>query len=158
VLGIPAGIFAASRRGSWVDQSIMGTALIGYSMPIFWWGLLLIVLFYSVKVKGTGGYLHELFTAPFGAHPVLWIPNFLLNVVELLSKPVSLAMRLFGNMYGGELVFMLIAGLLASWITLPFGVLFGAFWGIFHILIILLQAFIFMMLTVVYLSLASEEH
>ncbi len=71
--------------------------------------VLLVVLFYSFKAKGAGGYVHELFTAPFGSNPVLWIPNFLLNLVELLSKPVSLAMRLFGNMYAGELVFMLIA-------------------------------------------------
>ena len=76
--------------------------------------VLVIVLYYSVKAKGAGGYTHELFTAPFGAHPVLWIPNFFLNIVELLSKPVSLAMRLFGNMYAGELVFMLIALLGAS--------------------------------------------
>ena len=117
--------------------------------------VLLIVLFYSVKVKGAGGYVHELFTAPFGSHPLLWIPNFLLNVVELLSKPVSLAMRLFGNMYAGELVFMLIALLGASWAGFSFGsslsmlgqILAGSAWAIFHILIITLQAFIFMVLT-----------
>jgi F-type H+-transporting ATPase subunit a len=65
-----------------------------------------VVLYFSFKAKGAGGYAHELFTAPFGSNPLLWIPNFLLNLVELLSKPVSLAMRLFGNMYAGELVFM----------------------------------------------------
>lgn len=128
--------------------------------------VVLIVIFYSFKAKGAGGYVHELFTAPFGANPVLWIPNFLLNLVELLSKPVSLAMRLFGNMYAGELVFMLIALLGASWAGFTIGssvsmlgqVLAGAAWAIFHILIITLQAFIFMVLTIVYVSMATEHH
>jgi F-type H+-transporting ATPase subunit a len=125
-----------------------------------------IVLFYSVKVKGAGGFLHELFTAPFGSNPVLWIPNFLLNLVELLSKPVSLAMRLFGNMYAGELVFMLIALLGASWAGFTFAsslsmfgqILAGSAWAIFHILIITLQAFIFMVLTIVYVAMGTEHH
>jgi F-type H+-transporting ATPase subunit a len=96
----------------------------------------------------------------------LWIPNFFLNLVELLSKPVSLAMRLFGNMYAGELVFMLIALLGAGAATLTFGsalgfvgqLLMGSAWAIFHILIITLQAFIFMVLTVVYSAMATEHH
>ena len=125
-----------------------------------------LVIFYSIKAKGAGGYVHELFTAPFGAHPLLWIPNLLLNVVELVAKPVSLAMRLFGNMYAGELVFMLIALLGASWagFTVASGAsmfghfLMGAGWAIFHILIITLQAFIFMVLTVVYCAMATEHH
>jgi F-type H+-transporting ATPase subunit a len=128
--------------------------------------VLAVVLFYSVKAKGAGGYVHELFTAPFGANPILWIPNFLLNLVELLSKPVSLAMRLFGNMYAGELVFMLIALLGAGVFTWTVGstvgflgqLLMGAGWAIFHILIITLQAFIFMVLTVVYSAMATEHH
>ena len=122
-----------------------------------------LTIFYSVKVKGVGGFTMELFTAPFHAEGMvakiaLVIPNLILNLVEYLSKPISLAMRLFGNMYGGELVFMLIAGLFMSWITFVPGVLFGAGWAIFHILIITLQAFIFMMLTVVYLAMAHEHH
>jgi len=128
--------------------------------------VLAVVLFYSVKAKGAGGYAHELFTAPFGGNPILWIPNFLLNLVELLSKPVSLAMRLFGNMYAGELVFMLIALLGAGVFTLTVGgavgflgqLVMGAGWAIFHILIITLQAFIFMVLTVVYSAMATEHH
>lgn len=122
--------------------------------------VLLLVVFYSFKAKGAKGYLHELFTAPFGANPILWIPNFLLNVIELLSKPISLAMRLFGNMYGGELVFMLIAGLFSAGSYLLFGLgLVGyTVWAIFHILIITIQAFIFMVLTVVYISMAHEHH
>jgi F-type H+-transporting ATPase subunit a len=121
------------------------------------------VIFYSIKAKGGWGFTKELFTAPFHAHGTVWkialaIPNFFLNLVEYLSKPVSLAMRLFGNMYAGELVFMLIAGLMASWITFLPGVVVNAGWAIFHILIIGLQAFIFMVLTVVYISMAHEHH
>jgi F-type H+-transporting ATPase subunit a len=128
--------------------------------------VLVVVLYFTFKAKGLGGYIHELFCAPFGANPLLWIPNFFLNLVELLSKPVSLAMRLFGNMYAGELVFMLIALLGAGAATLTFGsalgfvgqLLMGSAWAIFHILIITLQAFIFMVLTVVYSAMATEHH
>ena len=104
--------------------------------------------------------MHELFTAPFGKHPLLWLPNFALNLVEMLSKPVSLAMRLFGNMYAGELVFILIAGLFsAGGIALySLGLVGYAVWSIFHILIISIQAFIFMVLTVVYISMAHDHH
>jgi len=123
----------------------------------------LLTIFYSIKAKGGWGFTKELFTAPFHAHSpaakaALLLPNFGLNLVEYLSKPVSLAMRLFGNMYGGELVFMLIAGLAASWATFAFGVAFNWMWAVFHILIILLQAFIFMVLSVVYLAMAHEHH
>jgi F-type H+-transporting ATPase subunit a len=119
-----------------------------------------LIIFYSFKAKGFTGYMHELFTAPFGANPLLWIPNFLLNVVELLSKPVSLAMRLFGNMYAGELVFMLIAGLFSagSWLLYGMGIIGYTVWGVFHILIIGIQAFIFMVLTIVYISMAHDHH
>jgi F-type H+-transporting ATPase subunit a len=128
--------------------------------------VLLLVIFYSFKAKGFGGYAHELFTAPFGSNPLLWLPNFVLNVVELLSKPVSLAMRLFGNMYAGELVFLLVALLGTSWAGLTVGsslsmlgqVAMGAAWAIFHILIITIQAFIFMVLTIVYIAMAHEHH
>jgi F-type H+-transporting ATPase subunit a len=128
--------------------------------------VLVVVLYFTFKAKGAGGYVHELFCAPFGSNPLLWIPNFFLNLVELLSKPVSLAMRLFGNMYAGELVFMLIALLGAGAATLTIGsalgfvgqLLMGSAWAIFHILIITLQAFIFMVLTVVYSAMATEHH
>lgn len=131
---------------------------VAMSLSIF-----LLTLFYSVKAKGFGGLGKELLTSPFRTESMfgkimMVIPNVILNLVEYLSKPVSLSMRLFGNMYAGELVFMLIAGLLASWITFPFGVAFGLAWGIFHILIILLQAFIFMVLSVVYIAMAQEHH
>jgi len=133
--------------------------------------VLVLILAFSIKAKGVGGFGHELITAPFGKHPVLWIPNFALNMVELLAKPVSLAMRLFGNMYAGELVFMLIA-LLGFAAASAFGhggvvggslaslgqIVMAAGWAIFHILIVLLQGFIFMVLTVVYISMAQEHH
>ena len=110
-----------------------------------------LIIVFSISAKGFGGYTKELFTAPFG--PALAPANFLLQMVELLSKPLSLALRLLGNMFAGELVFMLIAMLpwYVQWAA-------GAPWAIFHILIVILQAYIFMMLTIVYLSLAVEDH
>ena len=125
--------------------------------------IFLLTIFYSVKAKGFGGFGKEILTSPFHTESMagkiaMVIPNVILNLVEYLSKPVSLSMRLFGNMYAGELVFMLIAGLLTSWITFVPGVLAGTAWGIFHILIILLQAFIFMVLSVVYIAMAHEHH
>ena len=125
--------------------------------------VLFLIIFYSIKAKGVGGFTKELFTAPFHAEGtvakvILALPNFFLNMVELLSKPVSLGMRLFGNMYAGELIFMLIAGLFMSWLTFLPAIFINTGWAIFHILIILLQAFIFMVLTVVYLAMAQEHH
>jgi len=116
-------------------------------------GVFILILFYSIKMKGVGGFVKELTMQPFN-HPVFIPINLILEGVSLLSKPVSLGLRLFGNMYAGELIFILIAGLLPWWsqwiLSLP--------WAIFHILIITLQAFIFMVLTIVYLSMASEKH
>lgn len=116
----------------------------------------------ALAAKGGLGFGKELLTAPFHAHGFMSIVlapvNLVMNIIEWLVKPVSLAMRLFGNMYGGELVFMLIAGLMASWFTFVPGIVANAAWAIFHILIILLQAFIFMILTVVYIAGARESH
>jgi F-type H+-transporting ATPase subunit a len=130
--------------------------------------VLFLIIIFAVRAKGVGGYLHEWVSAPFGSNPVLWIPNFALNVVELLAKPVSLSMRLFGNMYAGELLFMLIAllgmGAMSAGMSLGGGALFigqilaGTAWAIFHILIVLLQAYIFMVLPIVYISMAEEHH
>lgn len=121
-------------------------------------GVLALMLYYSVKIKGVGGFIHELFAAPFGIYLAPF--NLLLNIIEFAAKTVSLAMRLFGNMYAGELLFLLIA-LLGSTAT-AFGffghVLAGTIWAIFHILIVVLQAFIFMMLTLVYIGQAHEAH
>jgi F-type H+-transporting ATPase subunit a len=119
----------------------------------------LLMIFYSVKVKGLGGWLHELFAAPFGGNPLLWIPNLLFNLVEYLSKPLSHSLRLYGNMYAGELIFLLLWMWAATSLAgTLFGSLLGLGWAIFHILIVALQAYIFMMLTIVYLSMAHESH
>lgn len=113
--------------------------------------VMVLIIAFSIKAKGFGGWLYELFSAPFGIKlaPI----NFVFQIVELLAKPISLALRLFGNMYAGELIFILIA--LLPFYVQPF---LGAPWAIFHILIVTLQAFVFMMLTIVYLSLAVEHH
>lgn len=117
----------------------------GMSLSVF-----VVMIVMGFKVKGFGGFMHEVFTVPFGAKmaPV----NLLFRLIEDIAKPISLSLRLFGNMYAGEMVFILIA-LLGLWqlpLALP--------WALFHILIITLQAFVFMMLTIVYLSMASESH
>ena len=123
-------------------------------------GVLILMLYYNIKIKHLGGFIHELFCAPFGSHPLLWPFNLLLNMIEFAAKTVSLGMRLFGNMYAGELIFMLIAllGATATWWGFGMHVIVGAVWAIFHILIVLLQAFIFMMLTMVYIGQAHEGH
>ncbi len=130
-------------------------------------GVLILLFYYSLKIKGLGGFVHELFTAPFGNHPAVWIFNFLLNVIEYIAKFVSLGMRLFGNMYAGELIFFLLALLGGFMLELgPVGavgagigqVLAGLAWWLFHVLIILLQGFIFMMLTLVYIGQAHSSH
>ena len=133
--------------------------------------VLILCLYYSVKIKGVGGWAHELVTAPFGTskNPVyaliLGVVNLLMQVIEYVAKTVSHGMRLFGNMYAGELVFMLIAlmggaaAMSLSGVLLPVGhIIAGSIWAIFHILIITLQAFIFMMLTLIYLGQAHEAH
>ena len=118
-----------------------------------------LMIFYSIKVKGLGGWIHELFVAPFGSNPLLWPFNLLFNAVEYISKPLSHSLRLYGNMYAGEVIFLLLA-LLASaavgWTVVAAVLNLG--WAIFHILIVLLQAYIFMMLTVVYIAMAHEGH
>jgi F-type H+-transporting ATPase subunit a len=129
-------------------------------------GVLVLMIYYGIKIKGFGGWVHELFTAPFGAHPALWLANFGLNLIEYLAKMVSLGMRLFGNMYAGELLFFLIALMGGFWAWQLDGSIFmavghviaGTAWLLFHILIVLLQAFIFMMLTMVYIGQAHEGH
>ncbi|MGH8516204.1 MAG: F0F1 ATP synthase subunit A [Panacagrimonas sp.] len=126
---------------------------------------------FAIKVKGLGGFVHELYAAPFGApkltmNPLSWVlapllalANFLFQMIEYISKPLSHSLRLFGNMYAGEIIFLLLwlwaaTGLVG---TVAASVL-GVAWAIFHILIVALQAFIFMMLTIVYISMAHEHH
>ncbi len=121
--------------------------------------VIFLVIVFSIKAKGIGGYIHELFCTPFGSNPLLWPFNFAFQLIELVSKPLSLALRLYGNMFAGEVIFLLI-GMLGS-IGIGgaiFAGLLQAGWAIFHILVVALQAFIFMMLTVVYLSMAHEHH
>ncbi len=148
---------------------ILPTADLNVSMGMSL-GVLLVVFYYSIKLKNPFGFIKELFTAPLqasGIGAVVLAPfNFLLNVIEYAAKAVSLGMRLFGNMFAGELVFMLIALLGGAWtgftlsnVGLGIGhILAGSVWAIFHILIVLLQAFIFMMLTLVYVGQAHESH
>ena len=122
-------------------------ATFGMALAVFF-----LMIFYSVKVKGLGGFLGELAFQPFGK--ALLPVNLVLELVSLLAKPLSLSLRLFGNLFAGELIFILIAALLPFWaqwtVSVP--------WAIFHILVITLQAYIFMMLTIVYLSMAHETH
>ena len=134
---------------------------LGLSMSV-----LVLMIYYSFKAKGVVGFAHELLSAPFGAKWYLAPFNLVLNIIEFIAKAVSLGMRLFGNMYAGELVFLLIALLGGVWTfnaDLSFlgfvgHVIAGAAWAIFHILVILLQAFIFMMLTLVYIGQAHSHH
>jgi len=135
-----------------------------------------LMIFFSIKVKGVGGLLHEIFGAPFGmpklfkpkglmgfigllASPLLLVANFLFNMIEYISKPLSHSMRLFGNLYASEVIFLLIGALAATGIVGMVGsAVLGAIWAIFHILVVPLQAFIFMMMTVVYIAMAHESH
>ena len=127
--------------------------------------VLIICLYYNIKIKGLGGWIHELFTAPFGNHWALYPFNFAMQMIEFVAKTVSHGMRLFGNMYAGELIFLLIALMGGAWsmsatgIGLAIGhIIAGTAWAIFHILIITLQAFVFMMLTLVYIGQAHDHH
>ena len=128
-------------------------------------GVLITCLVYNVKIKGVGGWVHELFSAPFGDKWFLYPVNFLMQIIEFVAKTVSHGMRLFGNMYAGELIFLLIAmmggafALTGTGIALFIGHIFaGTVWSIFHILISTLQAFVFMMLTLVYVGQAHDSH
>jgi F-type H+-transporting ATPase subunit a len=119
----------------------------------------LLMIYFSISVKGFGGWIHELFCAPFGAHPLVWPANFIFNLIEYVSKPLSHSLRLFGNMYAGEIIFLLLWVWAATGVVGTFfGAVLGLGWAIFHILIVVLQAYIFMMLTIVYISMAHESH
>ena len=129
--------------------------------------VLLICLYYNVKIKGAGGWVHELFTAPFGNHWALYPFNFAMQIIEFIAKTVSHGMRLCGNMYAGELIFLLIAMMGGAWgargiggsVGLALGHIVAGFaWAVFHILIIVLQAFVFMMLALVYIGQAHDTH
>jgi F-type H+-transporting ATPase subunit a len=123
-------------------------------------GIFILIVYYSIKMKGIGGFVGELTLQPFGKYMIPF--NLLLEGIGLLAKPVSLALRLFGNLYAGELIFLLIATLLGAALPFYMGTFLGGalqfVWEVFHILIVLLQAFVFMMLTIVYLAMAHEHH
>lgn len=143
---LPTAAHAVGAERMRVVPSADMNATFALSLSVF-----VLIIFYSIKGKGVGGYAKELLFHPFGKY---FVPaNLLLNIVELLAKPLSLSLRLFGNLYAGELIFILIA-LLPWWVQFIPG--FG--WAVYHILVITLQAFIFMTLTIVYLSLAYEHH
>ena len=139
-----------------------------FALALSVWALM---IFFAIKVKGVGGFIHELFCAPFGMNkitlnPLSWIgalllgfANFGMNLIEYLSKPLSHSLRLFGNMYAGEIIFLLLWVWAATGLTgTVAAAVLGTGWAIFHILIVALQAFIFMMLTIVYIALAHEHH
>jgi F-type H+-transporting ATPase subunit a len=153
-------------------QRVVPTADLSVTMGLSL-SVLIVCLVYNIKIKGVGGWAHELISAPFGTskNPLFAIPlgiaNFLMQIIEFVAKTVSHGMRLFGNMYAGELIFMLIALMggafaavgLGTGIALAIGqVIAGTAWAIFHILIITLQAFVFMMLTLVYIGQAHDAH
>lgn len=129
------------------------SATLGLSIGVFF-----LIIFYTIKSKGLGGFVKEYTLHPFN-HWAFIPVNFLLEVVTLLAKPISLAFRLFGNMYAGELIFILIAVMYMAESIVPqmLGVPLQIIWAIFHILVITLQAFIFMMLTIVYLSIGYNK-
>lgn len=166
VLAMNAMDFLPADISAWVYQNVFGldnwkqvpTSDINttFALAISIW---LLMIFFNIKVKGFGGWIHELFCSPFGTNPLVWPANFLFNLIEYISKPLSHSLRLFGNMYAGEIIFLLLGMWAATGLA---GTLIGAVlssgWAIFHILIVVLQAFIFMMLTVVYMAMAHESH
>jgi len=155
---------AAGHDPEHAYMRIVPTADLSVSMGLSL-SVLLVCLFYNVKIKGLGGWVHELFTAPFGNHWALYPFNFAMQIIEFIAKTVSHGMRLFGNMYAGELIFLLIALLGGAWTASATGITLAALhivagwaWAVFHILIIVLQAFVFMMLTLVYVGQAHDSH
>ena len=156
---LPVDIFAKGMHAlgfeKWraVPTSDINTT---FALAIAVW---ILMIFFSIKVKGFGGWIHELFYSPFGSKFWVLPLNFLFNLIEYVSKPLSHSLRLFGNMYAGEVIFLLLGMWAATGVSgTIFGAILGAGWSIFHILIVALQAFIFMMLTVVYLAMAHESH
>jgi F-type H+-transporting ATPase subunit a len=147
-------------------QRVVPTADLSVTMGLSL-SVLLLCIFYNIKIKGAGGWVHELFSAPFGDKWYLYPVNFAMQMVEFIAKTVSHGMRLFGNMYAGELIFMLIALMGGAFFAVGTGtgillalghIVAGTAWAIFHILIITLQAFIFMMLTLIYIGQAHDAH
>jgi F-type H+-transporting ATPase subunit a len=169
---LPVDLFPSMARGAGLNNlRPLPTADLNTTLGMAL-GVLLLAFYYSIKIKGLGGFLHELVSAPFGMakisfNPLTWIAailmaiaNLAMNTIEYLGRTFSHGMRLFGNMYAGELIFFLIAGLGGSVTILGIGLhlITGTAWAIFHILIVLLQAFVFMMLTLAYIGQAHAHH
>jgi F-type H+-transporting ATPase subunit a len=168
---LPVDVMAKALHAVGIDEfRLVPTADVNatFALALSVWFLM---IGFAIKAKGLGGFLHELYAAPFGSVKLTWNPltwlgfvalsvaNFTFQMIEYVSKPLSHSLRLFGNMYAGEIIFLLLwlwaaTGLAGTF----FAVLLGWGWAIFHILIVALQAFIFMMLTIVYISLAHEHH
>lgn len=158
---LPSGLAGLAGAPFWrvlPTADVNNTGAMAFVVIVF-------VIVAGIRAKGLGGFLHEWIAAPLGGNPALWLPNLLMNLIELVSRPVSLALRLFGNMFAGELLFLLIALFtLSGWSGLGTIGLFliqvvaGIAWSIFDVLIILLQGYIFMILPVVYISMAGESH
>jgi F-type H+-transporting ATPase subunit a len=150
-LGAPHGF-------RWVPTADVNTT---FALALSVW---LLMIGFAIRVKGLGGFVHELFCSPFGrgpwwAAPIMFLLNFAFNLVEYISKPLSHSLRLFGNMYAGEIIYLLLWMLAAAGAAYAVvAVFFGILWSFFHILIVGLQAYIFMMLTVVYINMAHESH
>lgn len=169
---LPVDVMAKALHAVGIDEfRLVPTADVNatFALALSVWFLM---IGFAIKAKGLGGFLHELYAAPFGSVKLTWNPltwvgfvllsaaNFAFQLIEYVSKPLSHSLRLFGNMYAGEIIFLLLWLLAATgavhwWLA---SVFFGAIWALFHILIVILQAYIFMMLTVVYISLAHEHH
>jgi F-type H+-transporting ATPase subunit a len=171
---LPVDLLPGLARGAGIEHlkvvpSTDINVTFGMSLTVF-----ILIIYYSIKMKGLGGFIKELTLQPFSSKNVavqaLLVPiNLLLELVTLFARPVSLALRLFGNLYAGEMIFLLLAlltlssgfgGLLTvgGWLGLIAQTVLGLLWAIFHSLVITLQAFIFMVLTVVYLAMANEHH
>ncbi|MGB9331710.1 MAG: F0F1 ATP synthase subunit A [Steroidobacteraceae bacterium] len=170
---VPVDLLPFAARGAGIEHlkvvpSTDLNATFALSLTVF-----ALIIFYSIKMKGIGGFIGELTLQPFQAKnwfvQALLVPaNFILESVTFIARPISLSLRLYGNLYAGEMIFLLLAALtlpglhalttVGGWLGVVGQLILGLAWTIFHILIILIQAFIFMVLTIVYLAMASEHH
>jgi F-type H+-transporting ATPase subunit a len=161
---VPVDLLPAAARGAGVEHlkvvpSTDLNATFALSLTVF-----ALIIFYSIKMKGIGGFVGELTLQPFKSknwfvQALLVFPNLILESVTFIARPISLSLRLYGNLYAGEMIFLLLAALtLPGLQAIVAQLIFGLAWAIFHVLIIVLQAFIFMVLTIVYLAMANEHH
>ena len=155
---LPVDVFALLTHAFAPHWRVVPTADVNTTFALALSVFALMIAF-NIKTKGLFGWFHELVTSPFGSFPLLWPVNLLMNIVEYISKPLSHSLRLYGNIYAGEIIFLLLGMWAATGLA---GTVFGGVlhlgWAIFHLLIVPLQAFIFMMLTIVYMSMAEESH